>query len=368
MRKPIRPFVALFLTTALASAAVQVPGSAAPGSAAGVTLLYSNGSLNPATTATNGAVAPAGCYWSEAQHDTAVPSVANTVGFEVTQGASRRADDFTVPPGQAWTIDSFDTFAYVSTGSPAPFIGATVRVWSGPPGSSKSRIIYGDLTNRLRSSADSLVYRIYDSTGGTAVAPTTTRKVYRNNLATAGLVLTAGTYWLDWDAQAAGNAQAWAPTVTVPGTRGLPGWNARRAFTGGWGATVDGGLPASGADVPQDFPFNVNGTVSYPAPETSFGKTPRSRTTKKKVEFSFKSDQSQVSFQCSLNGAAFTPCASKVRVKSKKGKNTLSVRAVSASSVPDGSPAAYKWKYKKTRKKHPHHHGGHRPSGSGQLW
>ena len=357
MRKTPRVTITL-VATALTSAALSLVGPIAPASAAGV-LLYSNGGLNPVAASTSGVAAPAGYYWSEAQHDVAVPSVANTTGHKVEHGEYRQADDFTVPAGQAWTIDSVDVVGFASTDTAAPIIGATLRIWSGVPGASGSRVVFGDpSTNRLRSSVDTHVYRIADSTGGAAPEPPDTmRKMYLNSLAVAGVTLPGGTYWIDYDLTATGSLTAASPTLTIPGSRGVAGWNARIAEVGGWRGLIDAGYPLSGADVPQDIPFNVNGTVTYPAPDTSFGKTPKSKMTKKKVDFSFSSDQAGATFQCSLNGAAFAACAGKVTVKGTKGKNTLIVRAVSAYGVADATPAAYTWKYKK-KKKHPHHGGG----------
>jgi len=86
-------------------------------------------------------------------------------------------------------------------------------------------------------------------------------------------------------------------------------------------------------------------------PDTKIDKGPKKKTKKKKAVFEFSSTTAGVTFECELNGArAFTPCASPFSLKAKKGKNTFRVRAV-LSGVPDGSPAEYKWRVKKKKKK-----------------
>jgi hypothetical protein len=58
-----------------------------------------------------------------------------------------------------------------------------------------------------------------------------------------------------------------------------------------------------------------------------------------------------VTFECEVDGGkAFTPCTSPFTTKVKKGKHTFQVRAV-LNGVPDGSPAEYKWRVKKKKKK-----------------
>ena len=123
------------------------------------------------------------------------------------------------------------------------------------------------------------------------------------------------------------------------------------ATPNGRGATVDPGLPATGADVAQDFPFNVNGEITYPAPDTRLGHTPRKKIYKRAAGFKFGTDQNAATFQCSLNGSPFAACAKSATFKSRKGRNILSVRAVSAYGVADASPASYRWKYLKKKRR-----------------
>ena len=45
----------------------------------------------------------------------------------------RLADDFSVPPGHYWTIDSARLFAYQTGAGDAPFTDARVIIWQGQP-------------------------------------------------------------------------------------------------------------------------------------------------------------------------------------------------------------------------------------------
>ena len=85
-------------------------------------------------------------------------------------------------------------------------------------------------------------------------------------------------------------------------------------------------------------------------PETTITKSPKKKSAKKKATIEFTSEAG-AKFECSLNGAPFTPCTSPAAVKGKKGKNTFSVRAKDAAGNTDATPATASWKVKKKRKK-----------------
>ena len=84
-------------------------------------------------------------------------------------------------------------------------------------------------------------------------------------------------------------------------------------------------------------------------PDTKIDKGPRKKTKKKKATFEFSSTTPGATFECSVDGKAFAPCASPFKVKVKKGKHEFEVRAVLA-GVTDGSPAERNWKVKKKKK------------------
>lgn len=237
-----------------------------PGVSLAQSLIYSNGGLNPQAVANNGTPAPAGFFWSEAQNDTGNTTESNTnAGYTIT-GTFRLADDFVVPAGATWTVEAFDFYSYQtgSAPSPSPIAGHTLQVWNGRPGDAGAAVIFGDTTtNRQVSSLDSLSFRLFNSAVPPPGSPTgTTRKIWRNRVQiNPPLVLTEGTYWVDWAATAVNAGNLFAPAVTIAGARGQAGWNAVQLTAGVWTGVIDAGNPNTAPDIPQDFPFDVIGTT-----------------------------------------------------------------------------------------------------------
>ncbi len=233
---------------------------------------FNNGGLNPQALAKNGTAAPAGKFWSEAQNDTGNTAVSNTnAGSATTQGGFRLADNFTVPAGGC-QLSTVTFFAY-QTGSPAtpsPFTAYTLQIWNGRPGDAGATVVFGDTTtNRLASSVDSNVFRIFNTVApppGTATG--TTRVIWRNTVNVNTPLVTPGTYWLDWASTVSNAGAHFAPTKTIEGSRGAAGDNARQQTvgTGVWIDVVDAGNPATPPSVPQDFPFFLNTLVTNDAP------------------------------------------------------------------------------------------------------
>ena len=69
---------------------------------------------------------------------------------------------------------------------------------------------------------------------------------------------------------------------------------------------------------------------------------------KARVAFAFSSATAGATFECSLDGDAFTACTSGKKFKVKLGKHTFAVRAV-ASGLTDPTPATYRFKIKRRR-------------------
>jgi hypothetical protein len=88
------------------------------------------------------------------------------------------------------------------------------------------------------------------------------------------------------------------------------------------------------------------------APETSLGKHPKRKTTKKRAKFTFTADEA-ATFECKVDKEDFAPCTSPLSVKVKKrGKHTFAVRATDAGGNVDATPATAKWKLKKKKRHH----------------
>jgi hypothetical protein len=235
--------------------------------------LYSNsgGGLTDPGIATgavseSGQIAPTGWVWSEAPIDGTGAAVA-VAGFSchdsVTGGCYRFADDFTFGGIDAWHLTGVSVYFY-QPGTGAPQLSsANVRVWNGRPGDPGSGVIFGDVTtNRVTAVVPTGIYRVFNSVAAPLPpAPDTSRPVWKVDLDLSGLVLSPGTYWLDWQLSAvAAGTECFSPPVTVAGARGKPGANAVQLRPSAvWTAVMDAGKPSSAADAPQDLPFIVTG-------------------------------------------------------------------------------------------------------------
>jgi hypothetical protein len=167
-----------------------------------------------------------------------------TLGYHI-------ADDFTIPAAEGWQIDQLTFFAYQTSApiSPSPITGIYYQIWDGPPDNPASSIIYGDLvTNRLLSSVSPNLQR--DS--GTNLC-TNNRYIFAD-VAGADVILTPGTYWIDWTTDGSLASGPWAPPVTILGqtTTG----NALQ-YTTAWEPALDSGVATQ-----QGMPFIIEGSIN----------------------------------------------------------------------------------------------------------
>jgi hypothetical protein len=175
-----------------------------------------------------------------------------TIGFGNQQIAFNRiADDFIITD-YAWRIDSVVFFGY-QTNSPitSTFTSVNFRIWDSIPDAAGANVVYGDTTtNRMIRSVWSGAYRITETTSGN-----TARPIMRNVCTAGGVILTGGTYWLDWSSAGSLASGPWAPPRT-PVMVAITG-NGRQRTGTIWNNAVDGGTntPAQG------FPFIVYGTA-----------------------------------------------------------------------------------------------------------
>lgn len=244
-------------------------------------IIYTNGPLSTGATSKSGVAAPAGFTWSELSTDNGGGNFSNTtLGAGCQQiGATtnnRCADNFVVPVGQTWTINTVIVYGYQTNSVANPFIGANLRIWSGRPGDAGATIIFGDTTtNRLGTPVDSTWFRVGNTLGGAGgVTPATTntaRKIWELPLTVSpAAVLTAGNYWVDFQLNGGANGN-FTPLLAVPGARSLPGWNGRQFIgtTSTWGDIIDIGEPVAGPpqpdlvpDVIMEYAFKLDGSIS----------------------------------------------------------------------------------------------------------
>jgi len=175
-------------------------------------------------------------------------------GFQAS-ASNRVADEFTVS-ATAWTIDSIIIFGYQtgSTTATSTFTSANLRIWDGSPGTS-SNIVWGDITtNRLTNSYWSGVYRVLESDQSG-----TTRPIFRLVCATPGLMLSNGTYWVDYQTAGSLSSGPWAPPIVILGNSTTG--NAVQYTSTGWAAIMDVGT--------QGLPFIIYGSIGTGITETS---------------------------------------------------------------------------------------------------
>jgi hypothetical protein len=139
-------------------------------------------------------------------------------------------------------------------------------------------------------------------------------------------------------------------TVTVDGTSAC---TAAVQPDGSWSCTpattlTDGPHAVSVVDTSPDGtpsqPTNATFTVDTAPPDTTIVTTPPQTSSSASATFRFSSNEPGVTYQCSLDGAAFAPCPDPDTLTGlSNGSHTLSVRAVDAAGNIDASPATYTW-------------------------
>ena len=88
------------------------------------------------------------------------------------------------------------------------------------------------------------------------------------------------------------------------------------------------------------------------APETTLVKGPRIRTKSRKAKFAFSSSEAESTFRCKLDRGSFAACESPLKYRRlKRGRHTFAVVATDAAGNADSTPAVYKWKVKRRRKR-----------------
>lgn len=91
-------------------------------------------------------------------------------------------------------------------------------------------------------------------------------------------------------------------------------------------------------------PESYTWTVDLNPPETTIASGPPSQTNSTEATFDFNSNESPVTYECSLNGAAFAPCSDPETLTGlTEREHTLWVRAVDAAGNVDPTPASYTW-------------------------
>lgn len=221
--------------------------------------LYINASLSTGPISNNRYAAPAGTTWSEAQEQN---NISNThLGYPCSydgSNAGRVADDFTIPPGQSWSISKVCVYALANHNLTDIFDGMHVRIWDGNPSLPNSNILYGDLTTNVYSHyIDSFIYAIPNSNLIIWQVPSAHNKIWKIT-GNVSKTLPAGTYWLEWEIHGQYGSLA-TPPAKVKGVRGLPHWNAIYYYEPHrtWYPAADDGNPFTNPTQKQDVAFEI---------------------------------------------------------------------------------------------------------------
>jgi hypothetical protein len=159
-----------------------------------------------------------------------------------------------------------------------------------------------------------------------------------------------------WDNQP---ATAGTPATAASGS-GYREWDVKSQVKAMYDTSAPHGFlirdAAEGQDSEQQFNSREKGdnvpqlVVTFGAPDTTAPNTtidsgPGTSTTSTSAQFTFSADEQDATFECSLDGAAFTDCSSpKDYTGLALGNHELRVRAKDWVGNADGSPATYNWK------------------------
>ncbi|NMO18663.1 DUF4215 domain-containing protein [Pyxidicoccus fallax] len=128
------------------------------------------------------------------------------------------------------------------------------------------------------------------------------------------------------------------------------------AANGSWSCTpatplADGAhnITATATDGTETSPLSNTDTfvIDTRAPDTSIPRGPGTRSDEGDASFEYDSTEDGVSYECSLDGGPFRPCADSYEVN--PGEHTLQVRSIDAAGNVDASPAEYTWTVVDTR-------------------
>ncbi len=172
---------------------------------------------------------------------------ASTYGFGAQAGGGNRvADDFSVPVGTTWTVQSLSLFAYQTGAAAFTFTSAT---WQVILGDLNAGTVVASGTDAV-SNEGLIGHRVLSSS-----LANTQRPIYQIGVDIPDLDLAGGDYWLTWSIGGSLASGPWVPP-TLAGNGG----NAAQSV----GAAAFSTLLEAGSQQGVELPFALNGTVPEP--------------------------------------------------------------------------------------------------------
>ncbi|MBS1764604.1 MAG: T9SS type A sorting domain-containing protein [Bacteroidetes bacterium] len=183
----------------------------------------------------------------------------NTYGNNVNQSLGYFiADDFTVPSGATWNIDSVVLFTYqTNSGNTSTITDMFVVIFDKNPSDPTATIIAGDSTLNIMSTTE--------WTGIYRTSSTTLSSVSRPIMRVCGALpvsLTAGTYWIAWSFLGTSTSGPWSPPITFPVVTVTGNALQYVATSGIWQSVIDTATAGSADDAAQGFPFQLISNTS----------------------------------------------------------------------------------------------------------
>jgi hypothetical protein len=97
-------------------------------------------------------------------------------------------------------------------------------------------------------------------------------------------------------------------------------------------------------ETPATYDWSVSAAADTTAPDTTITSGPAAATTATDATFAFGASETNVTFECALDGAAFASCSSPSTLSGLAGgSHTFAVRAVDTAGNVDASPATVSW-------------------------
>lgn len=183
-----------------------------------------------------------------------------TYGWGIQYSVGNKiADQFEIPAGETWDIESITVFGYqTGSGTSSTITGVYMAIWEGTPDT--GALVYGDGATNVMTSTDwTNCYRC-----GYGDITSTDRPIMANVCDFTPFTLGEGEYWIDWQLDGSGSSGPWANPVTITGT-GDTGDAIQYTAGGGWLP-----IPMGGTGTPVGMPFIIEGTIGASLENTSW--------------------------------------------------------------------------------------------------